>query len=138
MPRIFNVHMTQRQYEIVSQMIPLLVLRLSYEGNQITITYRDLANQLGTNFRKLGIPLLIVSDVIHQCPVCQPVPSLNALVVYSSSHLPSVDGLQTAEPDLNINNANLNGIMHEMNNAAQNFQDWDAVLRSIEENSFND
>ena len=73
--------------------------------------------------------------MIHQCPVAQDIPSLNALVVYSSTHLPCAEGLGNAQPQVIHNNAELSQVMQEMNEAARNFAEWDAVVDSITANS---
>ena len=136
MARIYNIEMSARQKYLVIMMIHTLVERLGTQDDP-TITYRELAEQIGTSYRKLGQPLLRMADVLHQCRVSGDVPSLNALVVYSSTHLPCAEGLGNAESGIHSNNnAELRTIMNDMNSQARNYQDWDAVITDVEVNSF--
>lgn len=136
MARIYNIEMSTRQKDLVIMMIQTLVERLR-TLDEPTITYRNLAQQIGTSHRKLGQPLLRMADVIHQCNVARDIPSLNALVVYSSTHLPCAEGLGNAEAGIHPNNnAELRTLMDRMNTQARNFQDWDAVIIDVEVNSY--
>ena len=125
--------MSERNYEIVLKMTHLLVYRLKL--NNPTITYKELAHRLNTNYRKLGQPLLKMAEILQQCPVDKNIPPLNAMIVYSATHLPSLAGLRTACPGMNINGRNLRRAMEEMNRRAQDFTKWDEVLMSIKKES---
>ena len=59
---------------------------------------------------------------------------MNALVVYTSTHLPCAEGLENAQQFVIPDNADLSLIMQEMNDKARRFQDWDAVIDSVEAN----
>jgi len=131
MPSIYNIEMSLSQRELVVSIIQLLVNRL--QSIDPTITYRDLAENVGTSYRCLGQPLLKMSLVIRQCPIGD-VPSLNALVVYSSSHLPARDGLLNAEGGIIENNEQLRNTMNEMNRRAQEYDGWPTVITSIIDN----
>lgn len=135
MARIYNIEMSNRQKDLVIMMIHTLVERLRTQAVP-TITYRELAEQIGTSYHKLGQPLIRMADVIHRCTVAPNIPSLNALVVYSSTHLPCAEGLGNAEAGIHPNNnAELRTLMNRMNAQARNFQDWDSVIADIEANS---
>ena len=136
MARIYNIEMSTRQKDLVIMMIHILVERLRIQDDP-TITYRNLAEQIGTSHRKLGQPLLRMAEVLRQCNVARDIPSLNALVVYSSTHLPCAEGLVNAEAGIHPNNnAELRTLMNRMNTQAKNFQDWDAVITDVKVNSF--
>lgn len=128
--------MTKRQFAIVSQMISLLIERLSLDKSEVLITYKELGLALNTNYRKLGQPLLKMAEIIKQCPVHQPIPTLNALIVYSSTKLPSTNGLRNATGRNDITEQNIHDIMLELNNSAKQFDNWKSVLKSIHDNSF--
>lgn len=135
MARIYNIEMSTRQRDLVISMVRCLVDRLRHQTDP-RITYKELAEQIGTNYHKLGQPLILMADVLHQCHIVQNIPSLNALVVYSSNHLPCADGLNNAEGLHIHNNAELMDAMSRMNAQAMEFQDWEAVIADIVANCF--
>lgn len=117
---------SEYERETVKLMVPVLIDRLQLDNP--TITYSDLAAQIGRGRRHLSHPLykmMVVFNRISPRP-----PYLNALVVKKLTGLPGC-GLINVDPRYGIEDERF--IMNDLNAKAKAFTHWDEVNQIIKQ-----